>query len=580
MFQQLMRIRITIVCLIGLPLGPGTLQAAEGGLRGGGRSGGATPGAGSHVHPSPGPTPTPHAVHTVSPTVVHSGPSATTVHSGAAPLVIHGGSAPVVHSNPTMHGPALHGAVGIHGTSPVVHGPVVGLNHVGYVGHGPVYAANLHAPGPHWNTYHQAYIGSHPMHLAWSGYRPSYYYHNWYHGPWGGHNWGWGWGYGPGLSFGIGGIGVGAGSGWGYPAYYGPYGRYGYWGRPLGWGFGGWGLGSWVYSSGYYPYYNPYYAVGSYPVVVYNYARPIPVAVQAPASPVSGAPTLLNDPSTDPGNPAFDAARQAFTQGDYMTALSNVDSALAKSQSDAVMHEFRSLVLFALGDYRQSAAVIHSVLAVGPGWDWTTMSGLYPDPQIYSDQLRRLEQYANGHPQAADAHFLLAYHDMIGNRKDDAAAELQQVVRLMPTDRLAGELLTMVKGPASPPQSNRPPVDPNDPANDQLPVNLPAPAPEASNDTAPIDQSLLPGTWNASRDDGSKFRLTMTNDGKFTWKYSSPNQKGDEFSGTYSVDGAVLALERKEGGALAATATFMNDRSMNFKMVGGPPEDKGLDFAK
>jgi hypothetical protein len=34
---------------------------------------------------------------------------------------------------------------------------------------------------------------------------------------------------------------------------------------------------------------------------------------------------------------------------------------------DAVLHEFRSLALFALQRYSESAAAIHAVLAVGPG---------------------------------------------------------------------------------------------------------------------------------------------------------------------------------------------------------------------
>lgn len=557
MFQQIRRIPITMICMIGLPLGPAFAREGEGGFRGGGRPGGG--GAAPHVEHA-----TPHPEH-ASPHLEHAGPP------------VAGRSVP-----------EFHGAVGIHGAEPIghEHGPVVGGNHFGYAEHGgpPIhYAGSLHAPGPHWNSYHQAYIGNHPVHLAWGGYRPSYYYHPWYHGPWGGHSWGWGWGFGPGLAFGIGGggFGVGIGSGWGYPGYYNPYGRYGYWGRPLGWGFGGWGLGTTVYSSGYYPYYNPYYSSVGYPNVVYNYAAPIPVAAQAPPNAYAGGATPTSDPSTNPPmNPAFDAAREAFMQGDYRRALSSVDVAISQSSSDAVMHEFRSLVLFALRDYKQSAGVIHSVLAVGPGWDWTTMSSLYPDPQIYSDQLRSLEGYVQQHPRAADAHFLLAYHDMIGSRRDAAAFELQQVVRLMPTDRLAGELLAMVKGPPKQAPLNNQGGDPNN----SLPgdPNLPPPAPQEQADQSlpPIDQNLLPGTWNASRGDGSRFRLAMTTDGKFTWKYSTPNQTGEDFSGTYSVEGPVLTLERKGGGALAGTATFDGDRNMNFKLVGGPPEDKGLDFAK
>jgi hypothetical protein len=43
----------------------------------------------------------------------------------------------------------------------------------------------------------------------------------------------------------------------------------------------------------------------------------------------------------------------------------------------------------------------------------------------------------------------------------------------------------------------------------------------------------------------------------------------------------VLILERKEGGgALAGTVTFDGDGKFNFRAVGGPPEDTGLDFSK
>jgi hypothetical protein len=42
----------------------------------------------------------------------------------------------------------------------------------------------------------------------------------------------------------------------------------------------------------------------------------------------------------------------------------------------------------------------------------------------------------------------------------------------------------------------------------------------------------------------------------------------------------VLALERSEEGVLAGTVTFGEDGRFNFRMVGGPPQDTGLDFSK
>ena len=465
------------------------------------------------------------------------------------------------------------------GTGPQFHS---GINNAGFHN-----AGAYHSNFAHSGVYHQAFIGGHPVHLGYAGYHPSYMYHGWYHGPWSGHSYGWGWGWGPGFGLGLG-LGVGLGSGWGYGGY-GGYGPYGYWGRPLGWGFGGWGLGTLAYNSGYYPYYNPYYGAYANQPTVYNYNNPIPVATQAdpnlPTVATDTPPDGADQPLPQVDNPDFDAARTAFQQGNYDAALASDDAAIAKVPTDAVLHEFRALVLFAMQDFKQAAAVVHSVLAVGPGWDWTTMSSLYPDPDVYTQQLRTLEDYTQANPRTAESHFLLAYHYMICNHNDAAASQLQIVTRLMPSDRLAGELLKMVQGPTKQGPAAQPPgpnVSVASNAGQDTPG--PGPGPDGSTDAAgppAIDKGLLPGTWNASREDGSKFRLTMTDDGNFTWKYAPPKQKGEEFSGKYTIDGPVLVLERENnGGALAGTATFDGDGKFNFKMVGGPPEDKGLDFNK
>jgi tetratricopeptide (TPR) repeat protein len=462
------------------------------------------------------------------------------------------------------HAEAFHAA----GGGAMLHHPVSG-------------AAFVHSPGgfhpvtPH--VYHSAYVGTHPVVLAGVGYHPSYLYHPFYHGPWSGHAWGWGWGLGPGFGFGFGGggWGIGYGGGWGYGGMgyggYGPYGPYGYWGRPLGWGFGGWGLGTIAYNSGYYPYYNPYYYPPASQPAVYNYSSPIPVATNVGADP--GIATVDNSdeppPTVQSENPDFDAARSAFREGDYNAALASIDAAIARQPTDAVLHEFRGLALFALRNYKQAAAVIHSLLAVGPGWDWTTMSSLYEDPAVYSQQLRALEDYVLANPKKPESHFLLAYHYTICNHSEAAAGQLQQVARLMPDDRLAGELLKMIQGPPK-----------QDPATPPDAAVTPMPPAEDEAQPPPLDKDLLPGNWKSSRPDGSKFALKLTDDGKFTWKFSPPKQKEEEFGGTYSIEGPVLILQRAEGGALAGTATFDGNDKFNFRMVGAPPEDKGLDFGK
>ena len=94
------------------------------------------------------------------------------------------------------------------------------------------------------------------------------------------------------------------------------------------------------WSWGYWPYYNPY-CVG--PVVdngvSINYAQPIVVAQPIAAPP--DAPTGVT--AEDQAAPLFDAARNAFMQGDYQTALAQVDQAIALVPNDTLLHEFRGL---------------------------------------------------------------------------------------------------------------------------------------------------------------------------------------------------------------------------------------------
>ena len=59
--------------------------------------------------------------------------------------------------------------------------------------------------------------------------------------------------------------------------------------------------------------------------------------------------------------------------------------------------------VFALHRYKEAAATIYAVLSIGPGWDWTTLASLYPDIDVYTQQLRDLEQYVNVHRDEADA---------------------------------------------------------------------------------------------------------------------------------------------------------------------------------
>src|SRR5262249_32829469 len=131
-----------------------------------------------------------------------------------------------------------------------------------------------------------------------------------------------------------------------------------------------WGVNSLGYWFGTGDYSNPYYAEGS----AVSYAEPV-VTTPLEAPTEQGAlPPGVSQEALD----KFDQARAAFLEADYAKALKLTDQAVAKMPRDAVLHEFRSLVLFAMKRYTEAAAAIHAVLAVGPGWDAKTLTSLYP----------------------------------------------------------------------------------------------------------------------------------------------------------------------------------------------------------
>ena len=329
--------------------------------------------------------------------------------------------------------------------------------------------------------------------------------------------------------------------------------------RPVGW----WAAGDWAgddvsaipWSWGYWPYYNPYYAG---PIVdgsaTIDYSQPIAVAQAAVSPPIAQGSLTAEEQAT----PLLDAARNAFMQGDYQTALAQVDQAIAQVPNDTVLHELRGLVLFALGRYKEAAAADYAVLSAGPGWDWTTLSGFYPDVDVYTEQLRALEQYAKSHPAASDARFLLADHYLTCGYTDTAAAQLKDVVRLDPKDQLSAQLLNSI--PAS---GTAEPVVASQPA--------------AS--TQPVDASSLVGNWTATRADSATIKLALAADGKFTWGLDQSG-KPRQFSGTYTIANNLLVLKQGANPMMAGqVASLANDR-FNFKLVGDNPSDPGLTFVR
>ncbi|MES2995709.1 MAG: tetratricopeptide repeat protein [Verrucomicrobiota bacterium] len=330
-------------------------------------------------------------------------------------------------------------------------------------------------------------------------------------------------------------------------------------GLSIGWGLIGWSLGTMVYDLGYRTYSNPY------PVepIYYDggqitYHQPI-TRVAVNTAPQSEEVIVEN---TTVSESIIAESQEAFKRRDYLVALELADKAIVKTPGDGALHEYRALILFALGKYGEAAGVLNPVLASGPGWDSATMLALYDSQQTYTDQLTRLEDYSVKKDEAADAHFLLGYHYFVTGHLDDAAAQFDRANALMPSDKIAKQLSDLARSSSLDADGELKAAESEVPAEDE---------PEIT----PVPVEKLAGTWTSAQADGGKVTIEFKPDGKFTWKHGETTLEGD-----YSVnDNGLLVLDSEEN-QMVATVELPQDDAMNFTLAGGPPEDPGMDFKK
>jgi tetratricopeptide (TPR) repeat protein len=436
------------------------------------------------------------------------------------------------------------------------------------------------------------------------GYAP--FYGNWYRGGWGNSSSFWG------------GFGAGALTSFGMSSLFGGYGGYGY-GSPYGyssmgvynylpsWGvsnFAGWGLGSYATSALYSNYTNPYYAtvVAAQPAqttVVYDYSQPINVTSTPPDASVAESTEQV-----------FSAARDSFKAGDYPRALELTDQVLKQTPDAAVVHEFRALCLFALKRYEEATAVAYAVLTAGPGWNWPTLVGLYPDVDTYTNQLRALEAYVNSNPTSASGQFLLAYHYLAQGNNDAAGARFQKVADLVPTDQLSAGFAKLYKKatevaaaapttlPGDPGQGAQQPAgapgaaptgapaQPSAVAANQPPAEAPAPAQAAEGNDQnqqpqppPPPPANLVGVWKAQASPDVAIALTLDADGKFAWEVDTKGNK-QTLEGVAGFQDNTLALLQQDGPPLIGKVTPDGANKFVFAPDGAGNKAPGLSFTR
>ena len=364
---------------------------------------------------------------------------------------------------------------------------------------------------------------------------------------------------------------------------------YPYWpgycvGPVVGWGIAAWSLGTLAYDSGYYSYYNPYPTTEIYisEGEAYDYSEPITrlSTETAPASDTQVAEI------TEQSETWIEKSQAAFRRHDYLASLDYATKAVEEAPGDGALHEYRALVLFALGKYQDAAGVLHPVLASGPGWDWKTMVKLYDSRQTYTGQLRKLEEFTTAHPEAAYAHFLLGYHYMVCGHFEMARQQFDAAAQLEPKDTVAPQLAALASVSAPKDESDAIPSPATNTTTESPKPESPdtAPATPQSATQAPAPPPLPPenlvGSWVADKGKDGKITLDLSPDGTFIWTYQKPDGKPFELKGKFSLDEKNRLTLDAGKSQMVANVTMPEENQMHFVLAAGPPGDPGLVFKK
>ena len=479
---------------------------------------------------------------------------------------------------------------------------------LGNIGSGNIGSGNIIGSGNNYWGGGGGWFGSGGYYGGYGGWGGGYYgppaygggyYGDWYNGCWNHSGWGGFWA----------GLGVGALTNWGLNALYNPlyaysYGMSSYFPTWSAYDYSSWGLESvatpWLYDG----YSNPYNTPVTQTTIVQQ-PVPVPAGTEAVATPVAtlafdySKPIGVMEPPPEPNDvdtaqEALTGARESFKAGDYARTLTLTDQALVQTPNDPILHEFRALVLFALKRYKEAAATAYAVLTAGPGWNWPTMVGLYPDVETYSNQLRELEANVRQNPNDAAGRFLLAYHYMVQGHKDAAANEFQNVVKLEPKDQLSARFAAALGATAPQPPKLPAQLTQAGDTGAAKPMDLaqagvgdtsqarPEGESRAAEDVPlpPAPPQNLQGQWSAKPNQKTSIALALNPDGTFAWTVTQDG-KSQTIQGWAGYQDQILTLAQETGPPLVGKVTV--DPAGNrfaFKPPGMPKAVTGLSFEK
>jgi predicted Zn-dependent protease len=138
-------------------------------------------------------------------------------------------------------------------------------------------------------------------------------------------------------------------------------------------------------------------------------------------------------------------AKAAFTARNYGTALELMNQVVKAAPQNSEALEFRSLIRFAMADYKPAASDAYESLKYGPVWNTAAVQGLYGNMMVYERHLKELEEEAAARPDAMELRFLLAQHMLMKGDLAKGEKELEAVLKIKPAEPMAARLLTAVR---------------------------------------------------------------------------------------------------------------------------------------
>ena len=251
------------------------------------------------------------------------------------------------------------------------------------------------------------------------------------------------------------------------------------------------------------------------PAYTYDYSQPIDTQSAPPPEEVA-----------NPAVAKFDSARAAFGTGDYAGALQLTDEALKVLQNDATLHEFRALVLFAVGKYDLAAGPLYAVLSVGPGWDWTDHGRSLPEH-------RRLHEPA---PQAGGVRFR---ESEVDGRPFRPGLSLPD-----PGPHRSGRESAQGRSWPWLPRTHSPLSSSSSSRRQQRHRTLRRQRPLRHRLATPAKQGNLAGNWTAHPAGDTTIDLRIGDDETFTWKVTAKG-KPRQLTGKWSLTDNLLTLAQE-----------------------------------